>query len=59
MSFRTGNIAIVAISSDFVCGMIAAATVKINKMAEVGFPCLEEKEGEFLLIFSNNDCLIK
>ena len=48
-----------AISSDFICGMVAAATVKINKMADVGFPRLEGKHGDFLLFFSNNDCIIK
>ena len=39
--------------------MIAAATVKINKMADVGFPRSEGKQGEFLLMFSINDCIIK
>ena len=47
-----------AISSDFVYGIIAAATVKINEMADVGFPRLEGKQSEILLIFSNNDCII-
>ena len=59
MSFRTVYIAITAITLDFVCGISAAAIVKINKMADVGFPRLEGKQGEFLLIFSNNGCIIK
>ena len=28
-----------AISCDFVCGLIAAAAVKINKMVNCEFPC--------------------
>ena len=51
--------------------MIAAAAVKINKMADGGFPRCEGyfirfvcvriavAVGEFLLIFLNNDCIIK
>ena len=43
---------------DFVCGVIAVAAVKINKMAERQISW-EGKQGECLLIFSNNDCIIK
>ena len=50
-------------SGDFVykivCGVIAATAVKINKMADGGFPRYEGKQGEFLLIVSNDHCIIK
>ena len=39
--------------------VITAATVKINKMADGGFPRWEGKQCEFLLIVSNDDCIIK
>ena len=38
--------------------MIAAAAVKTNKMADGEFPRWEGKQGAFLLIFSNDDCII-
>ena len=38
LNFTKECIVIGAISLDFVCGVFAAATVKINKMADSGFP---------------------
>ena len=43
----------------FVCVRIAAAVDKINKMADCRLSRLEEKQGKFLLLMSNNDCIIK
>ena len=71
LNFTKECIVMAAISLDFVCGMIAAAAIKKkkkkkkntkkkkSKMANGGFPRSEGKQGEFLLIVSNDDCIIK
>ena len=59
LNFTKECIAIAVISWDFVCRVIAVAAVKINKMTDSGFPRWERKQGEFLLIFSNDDCIKK
>ena len=38
LNFTKECIVIAAISLDFVCRVIAAAAVKINKMTDAGFP---------------------
>ena len=59
MHYLRGDFVRFYMRSDCCGGTIAAATVKINKIADGGFPRWEGKQGEFLLIFSNDDCIIK
>ena len=47
------------IFEDSVSRLISEAAVKINKMVKSGSPDFEVNEVGFLLIFFNNNCIIK